>query len=218
MIVADWGLTADGSPFWQEPDGTTNAPGGPSGNMPSGGVAALKALFRQYQINCLATFEGFEDVSNPTVGSTPAASRRVFAIVRGRSIFNMVVRKDTYLTLRRLMGRARDAAVASGQWRYEDVVDGNVARRRNADGTYPANSSGILTSPIPFFGDLGVFEDPTAPLNPFTRPVLGKARTISKFGLKGGPSPQWGRGAEITAFYERDQTVQLKLELEYDRI
>ena len=219
LIIVDWGLPADGVPFWQDSNGATNAPGGRTGNADTGGVAALKSLFTQYQINCLVTFEGFEDVSNASAGAAPEpAPRRYYGIVRNRSIFNVVVRKDTYHALRAAMLVRRMRAVDSGQWRIEPVVDGTVARRRNLDGTYPSGSQGILTSEIPFLAELGVFEDTTAQTNPFSRPVLGKARTIAKLGLAGGPSTQWGRGAELTVFYDRGRTVQLKLELEYDRL
>ena len=219
LIVVDWGLPADGVPFWQDSSGATNAPGGRAGNADTGGVAALKALFTQYRLNCLVTFEGFEDVSNASAGAAPEPTpRRHYGIVRNRSIFNVVVRKDTYQALRAAMRARRVTAVDSGQWRIEPVADGTIARRRNLDGTYPSGSQGILASAIPFLAELGIFEDPAAPLNPFTRPVLGKARTIAKLGLAGGPSTQWGRGAELTVFYDREQTVQLKLELEYDRL
>lgn len=214
VVVVDWGLPASGLPWpaGEEPGAGLAGNRGP-------GVAALKAAFTQYQVNCLVTFEGFEDVSD--TGDIADNDRRQYAIVRNRSIFNMVVRKDTYQALRATMMQRRVAAVASGRWAVAAVDDGDVGasvRARDLFGQPVAKGQGVLTSTIPFFKELGVFEDPLAPVNPFTRPVLGRARQIAKLGRTGGPSTQWGRGVEFSAYYDRQQTVQVKLELLYDRL
>lgn len=201
VIIVDWGLTANRLPFTGS-DGDNPPPLDPADATPEGGNAALKDAFVQYKVNCLVKFEGFEDVTD-TQGPDPG--RRYYDLVRNRSIFNMTVRKDTYGGLREAMKANRDAAVATGNWSVKSVKSGNLG-------------TGTLTSDIPFMNELGVYEDPAASLNPFGRPVLGRARQIAGYGLDGGPSTFWGRGAEAAAYYDRGQTVQFKLELLYDRL
>lgn len=204
VIVVDWGLPANGKPFTAS-DGDNPPPLDGADLTPTGGIDALKAAFKQYQVACLVTFEGFEDVSSSRSPLDVGGVRREFDLVRNRSVFDMVLRKDTYQALRLAMKASRDAAVATGEWTIKAVRSGNIG-------------NGTFTSDVPFMSELGIFEDPMADLNPFTRPVTGKARQIAAYGLDGRASPFWGRGVEIAAYYDRGQTVQLKLMQEYDRL